>query len=454
MERERIRNQRGHIIAYSALVILLIASIIWLTVSNRRNADLTNQLTNNYNRALSELVGYVDNIETSLHKSLLVSGPAQLASLSNDIFRQSAAAKSSLGQLPVSDIQLDNTAKFLSQVGDYTYVISQNVINGEELSEEDFNNLYSLTTYASQLNTSLEELQSKVFSGEVRLTPVSGVFSETTAFAATDILADMENVEKSFDEYPSLIYDGPFSEHIESRQSAMLKTAPEITMDEALNVAKEFLGDKGNDLVFESDTQNSSLDAYTFIGGADGSSVSVSITKKGGKVLYYLDNREVTAEALNFSDAISRAEEFLKNHGYTSMESSYYDKIANIATINFAYSQNGVTCYSDLLKVKVALDNGEILGFESNGYLMNHSQRNLTTPALTNAEARSRVNPRLNVDSSGMALIPKDSLQEVLCYEFHGTYDNRNYIIYINAQNGREEEILILFESEDGVLTA
>ena len=31
--------------------------------------------------------------------------------------------------------------------------------------------------------------------------------------------------------------------------------------------------------------------------------------------------------------------------------------------------------YPDLIKVKVALDNGEVLGMETTGYLNNHTQR-------------------------------------------------------------------------------
>ena len=44
-------------------------------------------------------------------------------------------------------------------------------------------------------------------------------------------------------------------------------------------------------------------------------------------------------------------------------------------------------------------------------------------------------------------------MREVLCYEFKGTYMNKNFIVYINAENGREEEILLLIESENGILT-
>ena len=135
------------------------------------------------------------------------------------------------------------------------------------------------------------------------------------------------------------------------------------------------------------------------------------------------------------------------------MASSYFEKINNIATINFAYVQDNVKCYSDLVKVRVSLDNGEIMGFESKGYLMSHSERTLNAPTLSEEEARASISSNLEVTMTGLALIPKDSLEEVLCYEFKGNHNGKNFIIYINADNGREENILLLIESEDGILT-
>ena len=135
------------------------------------------------------------------------------------------------------------------------------------------------------------------------------------------------------------------------------------------------------------------------------------------------------------------------------MQESYYEKANGIATINFAYTQSNIICYSDLIKVKVALDNGEIVGFESHGYLMNHKHRTLPTPTLTAQQAKERVNRHLSIDTVQLTLIPKDSNREVLCFECKGNYNGHNFLIYINAENGREEQILMLIESEDGILT-
>ena len=51
------------------------------------------------------------------------------------------------------------------------------------------------------------------------------------------------------------------------------------------------------------------------------------------------------------------------------MKRTYYLKEEGVMTINYAYVQNDVTMYPDLIKLKVALDNGDILGIETQGYL-------------------------------------------------------------------------------------
>ena len=84
---------------------------------------------------------------------------------------------------------------------------------------------------------------------------------------------------------------------------------------------------------------------------------------------------------------------------------------------------------------------------------MNHKDRGDLQAVMSEEEARTKVSSHLSVGTGRLALIPKDSLREVLCYEFHGTHKDKNFIVYINAENGREEKILLLLESETGILT-
>ena len=119
------RKKSIHVWLYTILIVGIIAAVIWGATATKNAKALEVTTENQYNRAFHELVGYVDDIDTLLSKTQLTKSPAQLAKLSSDIFRQSAEAKSCLGQLPTSEVQLDNTSKFLSQVGDYTYMSVQ-----------------------------------------------------------------------------------------------------------------------------------------------------------------------------------------------------------------------------------------------------------------------------------------------------------------------------------------
>lgn len=448
MNREE--TNKIHAIAYSVLgIILVVVSVIAINQYSEKKKYKT-ELNNRYSAAFYDVTEYVDEIETGLRKGMLASTPAQLAKISGDIYRLSNAAKSSLGELPISEIELDKTSKFLSQVGDYTYVLSQNAINGTKISASQYKDIESLTQYASKLNEALSKTRKGIEDGSIAL--VNSKNGATTVHAAGDILSDLENVENSFSGYPSLIYDGPFSEHIENRQSPILTTSGEINTDQAKRKAAEFLKTAPETLIFEGDTQNSVIDAYNFY--TDGEQrTTVSVSKRGGYIIYFLKNRNVEKEKLTFEDAIKKGAEFLEKNGFYSMKESYYDKSYKIATVNYAYVQDGVKCYSDLIKVKIALDNGEILGFETGGYLMNHTRREIKTPSVSEDEARAKLSPHLTFQSVNKAIIPKDSLEEIMCYEFRGSSAGKNFIIYINCENGREEKILMLIESENGILT-
>lgn len=446
-----------HKYIYWSLIAVTAILIVFSSYYFIQARQLKNKVENNYNRAFHELVNYVDDIDTLLQKSMLASGAEQMSTMSSELFRQSTAAKACLGQLPISEIQMENTEKFLSQVGDFTYLLSQEVIGKNQVTDEEYNTLSELSTYASSLNEKLIAMQQDIFDGKISFGTVgkksNEYFDNSVSAAGGDILSDFETVEKEFQEYPSLIYDGPFSDHIENMKPVMLETSETVSSDDALKKAKAFLGDKGQNLALSGESQNTAIESYSFSSTYNDRELYISISKKGGIPVYFLDTRNIEAEQLDFKDAVSKASDFLNSKGFPSMKESYYEKSDGIATINFAYMQGDVVCYSDLIKVKVALDNGEIVGFEAHGYIMNHKHRDMPEIKLSRDAAKASINKHLNVENASVALIPKDSKREVLCYEFKGNHNGKNFLIYINAQNGIEEQILMLIESEDGILT-
>ena len=109
--------------------------------------------------------------------------------------------------------------------------------------------------------------------------------------------------------------------------------------------------------------------------------------------------------------------------------------------------------YSDLIKLKVALDDGEILGMETTGYLNSHEFRSFSVPKITQDEARKKINKNLEIMSEGLAMIPTEYQTEILCWEFKGKVEDREFLVYINVENGKEEDVLVILDTPNGTLT-
>ncbi|MDR0405908.1 MAG: germination protein YpeB, partial [Clostridiales bacterium] len=151
-------------------VVLVVTAVIagFGIYQYKRSIDFRDRVENGYQRAFTELVDYVNSLDATLAKTLAVSSPAQLSTLAAELWRQSAFAQANLGQLPLANTELDNTANFLSQVGDYTYSLSKKVSRGETLSQSETEKLLSLSEYSAGLNEKLRNMESEMLAGVLR----------------------------------------------------------------------------------------------------------------------------------------------------------------------------------------------------------------------------------------------------------------------------------------------
>lgn len=447
------RLKKVHMLSIIGIFLVIIICLIAVLINKQKKTKQTSE--NSYNMAFYELVDYVQNVETFLAKSLISSTPEHGAETLTNVWREANLAQAYLSQLPIESQELENTEKFLNQVSDYSYSLSRKNIYNEKLTDEDLKNLKSLHTYSVELENTLNQLSDDINSGKIKWNELTE--KGRTAFAqqvSTSFLDGFSNLEENFHEYSGLIYDGAFSEHLTSNEKKGL-TGEEIDEEAAKQKAIEFIG-KDNVQNVESlgYSENATIPEYNFsIKTSTEDSTNISISKKGGHIVYMNSNRSVNTEVISQEDANAKGKEFLNNHGITDMKETYYLKQDGIVTINYAYTQNDVVIYSDLIKVKVALDNGEVLGIETTGYLNNHTQRDTSKVKISKEEAKKTLNKDLQISSEGLAIIPTEFKTEILCYEFKGKVDDREFLVYINAENGREEDVLIITNTPNGTLT-
>lgn len=454
MSEPRRKGMRGsYVVLTLALIALALVSVGGIYYY--RQADgLKTELNNHYNRAFHNMADYLSDIDVTLKKAMLAQDAGQMSSLSSKLYMQAESAKTCLSELPAEGEPFNDTSKFLSQVGDYASYLSQKMIGNEGVSEEEYENLKKLSSYAEAVSEEFQNLEGEVYAGTVSVNSLSSSsFPIKVQAAGKTFESGMKQLEALPQEYPALIYDGPFSDHLETTRPKMLEGELPVSRLAAEDTVREVLGEERARAVEYTDDGEGKIETYLFAGEKNGRSISMEVTKKGGFALWMLDSREVKEERLDISQASAAGETFLLKHGYPSMKSSYYEVENHIATINYAYVQDGVTMYPDLIKLKIALDSGEILGFEAEGYFMCHETREIPTDVIGEEAAREKAGTHLKVDDVNMAYIPLDSEREVFCYELKGKLGKNNFLIYINAKTGKEEKILMLLESERGILT-
>lgn len=441
------------------IIVVLIGIIVALAmVIYKKQTEYRLASENSYNQAFYELVDYVENVENYLGKSLISTSAEHGAETLTRVWREANLAQTYLSQLPIDSNELEKTSKFLNQVSDYSYTLSRKNINNEPLKEEDLNNLKELHEYSVELENTLNQLSNDINSGRIKWGELTKKGNQVFAKQVSNISKDsFNNIEQEFHEYSGLIYDGAFSEHITKTEKVGL-TGDDIYEETAKDIAKSFVGeDKINEINSNGLTENAEIPTYDFnikLKNQDKNNVmSISITKKGGHVLLSNFNREVNSENIDQETANKIGTEFLEQKGFKNMKATYYLKEEGIVTINYAYVQNNITMYPDLIKVKVALDNGEVLGIETKGYLNSHMERKLTTTKISKEEAKSKLNKNLEIKSEGLAVIPTEYKTEILCWEFKGNVDGTDFLVYINAENGKEEDILTIVDTPNGTLT-
>ena len=446
------------------LVITLVAIITILGLyTYKRERTFRQQAENEYNMAFFELVDYVQNVETYLAKSLISSSPEHGAEVLTHVWREANLAQAYLAMLPIGSEELANTSKFLNQVSDYSFSLSRKNIYNEALTDEDFKNLKNLHNYSVELENTLNQLSADMNEGRIKWGELTNKGSNVFATQVSNISKDsFSSLEENFHEYAGLIYDGAFSEHLTSSEKRGL-TGENINEEQAKQIAIEFVGnDKIKEINYNGLSENTDMPCYDFsivLNGEEDeeNNAIISITQKGGHVVFMNYNRNIEAQTISEQRADQIAKEFLNSRGITNMEETYYLKQDGVITINYAYAQpsnyGNVIMYADLVKVKVALDNGEILGIETTGYLNSHYERNISNIQITKEQAKENLNEELQIESERLAFIPTEFQTEILCWEFKGKVDDTEFLVYVNAKTGTEEDILVIKDTPNGTLT-
>ena len=444
-----MKNMKGRqVIAVVVVFVILVGLLtVGFITSTNSLANVSGQLQNVYERSFYELVSNVNDIEVTLSKCLVSNDNSQQKKLFYNLWEQCNVAQNNLSRLPVNHNAINETTKFVNQMGGFSYYLFEKTNEGEGLSETDYNSLtemYNLCIYIQQIiNEYAYQIQNNynilkdVDRKDISKSSISGAF---TSMQETGV------------DYPTLIYDGPFSDSVINKKVLGLSDE-EFNLEQVNKELEELFKDYKVKRIDYKDESKGKIDTYNFNMTLENShEYYLQVTKRGGLIIQLNSYQKSLKDNLSLTECEQKAEEFAKMLEIKDMKAVWSTKINNVAYINLTTYIDNTVIYPEMIKVKVSTENGEIIGWDAQTYAYNKTERTDTKATITANEARKKVSNKLVIETERKTLIPLDFNREVLCYEFKCTYNNYTYYVYINAKSGAEENVLRVVGTLDGNL--
>jgi len=433
-------------IAMIAAGLLFVGLSIYTIVLDSERDALRIQLSAQNEQAFEELLSNVAELEAKFYKLEAANGLNQRSILLMDVWRQAGETESSIAALPVTYGGTCRLTQFVNRAGDYCRMLTHKLAKGEDLSDDDYAQIQVLAGACRDIYSSLEATwQNGTYPGD------AGFGTGIYMLAAGEGSASLDFPEQ---EFPRLMYNGPFSEATENKAPEGLG-GNKLTAQQALQAAAEFLDIETAALVFAGECAGD-IPSYIFKGEKQNIPFSILITKQGGHVLWYMSSHDGGISAIPTDEKYERlsgaAQRFLRTKGYGASAPSYAQFYNGLAIINLIPQEQGIVLYPDMIKLWLDIPTGKVVGFDANNYLMSHKKRSFEQIALNRKQAEEKINGGVEVQSARLALIPLESGKEQLCWEFTGTMNDHDYLIYINVKTGIEEDIMMIQHINDGTL--
>lgn len=426
------------IVKYTFILVIISGLSVALGLALERQNQYKNELENVHQKSYYETMSSISNIETKLSKLSIIEGSTLQKVLLSDIWRESELAGSNLSQLSSKNESVESIIKFLNQLGDYCYYLAKKM-EKVDIEDSEYENLVKFSEIASKLRENLLVVQYEIMKGG----HLNGGFREDLNF-----FTDAFNTQNSSSiEYPELIYDGPFSDGLNERTPRALE-GMEIVDVETIKTKILAFFPEGQAVVTPKGEVGGNIESYMFDVKFNNITGTMQMTKKGGKLLLYNVYKPVHNPNLNDEQCVEKALQFLKKTGYEGMEAVWVSNNNSTVYINFAYIQDDIIIYPDLIKVKVASDNGDILGFEAQHYIYNHTIRSLTIPS----DYSYTLSPKINLLKQNFVLVPTDWLDEVMACEYVCEKDEKIFYIYVDLETMEEERVLIVIDDDGKML--
>lgn len=437
------------IITLSLCGVILAGATVWTGVSlgltTNALGQYKNQLEYVYERNLYELTDNINNIESNLSKLKNSTDAEVQERYLGSLVALANTAQDNIATLPIEHNAINSTIKFVNQLSGYSLIMQRNLAKSKALTLDDLEQIASMHESSQNIKYELNRLSVMIAGGYSIVDNISDPNNSTSKFNG-----EFSGLNNEIVDYPQLIYDGPFSESTTNKEIKGLP-ATEINSEEALNKIKAWFPE------FEvkptGKASGGNFDTYDFTLTKDNAEFYAQVSVRGGILLQLNSDYESVGESVKTEEECNTiAESFVKALGFTDLKAVWSTTSQGFAYVNLTPVIDNVIIYPDLIKAKIALDSGEVVGFESKSWAYNHTERTDLTATITEEIAKKSISSDMDIRTTKICIAPNEFIGETLCYEFMCVQDGATYYIYVDAKSGKQINLLKVIETDDGNL--
>lgn len=424
-----------------SLTIVLVAVLIAFYRLKATDEQSTKTLDSIYASSYYSMVDSVNNLQVNADKFETLTTSSSQRAVLKDMEEDCAYIVAGLSVLPIDAQNSMSAIKFFNQISGMCEAYIKALDQGAELTSKQLVLVdraeYALSIIKSKLNTHNDMVRN---SGYEFIT--ISVFDDEGVTQFSSSLGDLTANEV---EYPSMIFDGPFSSALENKQIKGLSN-DEITEEQASEYVENVVfKDEDVKIEYLGET-NGDFTTYDYKVTRNKVDYNVQITKRQGLLLTM--SGFVVKEDANISSekAQDLAISFASRVGFDELTSTWVEVKDNVAYINLAPTQNGVILYPDLVKVKVDMFNQVIVGFEARNYAFNHIERDIKT-SISMQDAEKELGFDYKILNTRTCVIALEDESEITAYEFCCDRIDGLFYYYIDATTGKLAKILKVVDS-------
>lgn len=430
--------------AIGVLAIGIIGTSYWGYTEHKAKNEINIQAENNYQRAFHELTYELDQLHDKIGDTLAMKSKSSLSPALVDVWGLTSQARSNVGQLPLRLLPVNKTEEFLTNVGDFSYRTAVRDLDKEPLTQNEYATLQKLYDNSAEIQGEIRKVQHMVFENKLRWMDVELAYAKDQNPKNNVIIDGFKTVEKNVMTYSDANADPSLTNYKVNRASLSNVKGEKITIEQAKDIAKKFLELNSTAQIKVDLTGEKLEDRYYSLEIKEpktNSEIYMDITEKGGYPVWVIDSRDIRAQKVDLNQASINGQKFLERNKFSNMELTESSQYDTMGVFTYVTKQDGVRIYPESVTMKIALDDGSIVGFSSRNYLAAYTKRTIPKPKISVEEARNNISSNLIIMEERQAIILNKLNQEVLCYEFVGTRGNDTYQVFVNANTGVEEQI-------------